>query len=233
MTAEKIDKISRYANGLYYRNYDQWALKGESFEDFRQTLLLLAFEYPDDTPALLVKRFRYSKMCATEAIPLQIRNMTPFSVLTEGTDDENEFIEQLCGIVEDEYEDEKEISCIVQIAYCLYEKPEMRDMFLDYMHGQSVGGGRQRDCREKLFRKRFEILAILRQNEKIDEREEKRLTAIAQEMTKPAPVPKVHDDTAQGKSYRAYYYRNKEKIAQKRKAEREKKKAESPTTGNK
>ena len=224
MTAEKIDKISRYANGLYYRNYEQWELKGESFEDFRQTLLLLAFEYPDDTPALLVKRFRYSKMCAIEAISLQIRNMTPFSVLTEGTDDENEFIEKLCGVVEDEYEDEKEKSCIVQIACYLYEKPELRDMFLDYMHGQSVGSGRQRDCREKLFRKRFEILAILRQNEKIDEREEKRLTAIAQEMTKPAPVQREIKDTATARANRAYYERNKEKFAERAKRNNEKRK---------
>ena len=224
MTVEEVEKISRYANGVYYRNYDQWELQGESFEDFRQDLILLALENPKDSFSLLMKRYRFRKMCAVEAIPYRLENMKPFSSLVEEEEGLNDLIEQLGGEIEAEVFPENKLSCIGEIASYLYDKPMWRDLFLDYMHGQSIGGSRQRDCRIKMFNHCKEILQILRRNEKIDSREEERLKELLKDMRGPAPVPKQHDDTAQGKSYRAYYERNKEKIAQKKKALYEKEK---------
>lgn len=231
MTVAEVERISRYANGVYYRDHDKWELKGESFEDFRQDLLLLALENPKDNFSLLMKRYRYRKMCANEAIPYRFQNMKPFSSLVEDEEGLNALIEKLGGVIEAEVFPENELSCIGEIACYLYDKPMWRDLFLDYMYGQSIGGSRQRDCRIKMFNHCKEILQILRKHEKIDQREEERLKGILADMTGPAPVPKQHDDTAQGKSYRAYYYRNKEKIAQKRKAQYEKRKQARLQTG--
>lgn len=226
MTAERIDKISRYANGVYYHDFDRWELRGESFEDFRQALLLLAIENPNDSLTFLMSRYKYGKRSAPEAIPYKVENMTPFTVLTEGAEDENDLIEYLGGEYEseNEFEFEEEGGSIEEIARYLYDDSERREMFLDYMYGKTVGGQKQRDMREKCFRHRFDILEILEKNGDIEKREVSRLKQIARELTSPPKVSRKLKDTNANKDCRAYYARNKEKFAERAKRRNEKKK---------
>lgn len=216
MTAQKIDMISRYANGVYFKNYEQWALHSETFEDFKQSLLCLALEFPEDSPALLLKKYKFSKMCAPEEIPLKIGNMTMFSTLTENIEDDEQLIEFIGGAY-NPFELPVYNNVIYIVAKRLYDNEKFYNLFLDYMSGQSIGGGRQRDCREKLFRHRFEIIKILLFYGVIGQKYYYYLLGVAKEMQKPCAVKKDLNMCSGAVIWREYYERNKEKIKEKRK----------------
>ena len=215
MTAEEIDKICRYANGVWRRDKGLIGLQGCTMDDFKQKMLLCALENPTFTPAMLVKKIRYADMCEKNAVPYKLECMPKFCDLApEGTDDINGYIENVYGLgVEDSTETE-ENSCIFELAEKLYEIPARRDLFLDYMHGQSIGSGKQRDCREKLFRWRFEILQFLEEHGKITYSQRLYYEELAKTMTNYAPVPRVLSMTDSAINCRKYYHKDEIKSRQ-------------------
>lgn len=225
--AERVEKISRYANGIYYKNYEVLGCRGEMFEDFKQEMILYALMYPNDSPALIFRRVRYAKQCQTEAIPYKLENMKTFSELSaKGGTDESEFIEILCGVEEDTYFDDKDGEKWLSILGGRLFKSEARnEAFQDYMHGMSVGGGVQRDIRQVLFNRRFGILSFLKDFDVISETERERWEAIAEEMTEPAKVKKTLSTNSTAEACRRYYEKNKAYFADKAKRYAEEKKA--------
>ncbi len=224
---ERIERISRYANGIYHKNYEVLGCHGEMFEDFKQEMILYALMYPNDPPALIFRRVRYAKQCASEAIPYKLENMKTFSDLAaKGGTDESEFIEILCGVEEDTYFEDKDGEKWLSILGGRLFKNEARnEAFQDYMHGMSVGGSVQRDIRELLFRRRFGILSFLKDFDVISESEREHWEAIAKEMTEPAKVKKMHSTNGTAEACRRYYEKNKAYFADKAKRYAEEKRA--------
>ena len=230
MTAEKIEQISRYASGVYYKNYNVWSLNNERFEDFKQSLLALAIQFPKDSCSLLMKRYKYAQMCAPEAVPLKIRNMTPFSKLTEDIEDTEQLIEVLGGVYEP-FEIPAYNNVVSIIAKQLYENNERRELFLDYMYGQSIGSGKQRTCREKLFNHRFEILKTLLVYGVISVTFYKYYLNIAKQMDKASSVKKNLNMSSGAVAWREYYERNKERLKEKQRERRKKDKQKTKSKG--
>lgn len=241
MTAEKIESISRWANTIFYQNWERVECHGGDFEDFKQTMLLYACMYPEEPYARLLKRIYNDKLKISEEMPYQISSMKMFSELEKRSETPSEFIEQLCGVKEDEYPFEKEVSCVGEIALLLYPKREdLREEFIDFLYGQSsLSSGKRDKIRTKCFNHRFEILAILAKNEKITERERAEFEKIAREMTKKPSVKKVVKDNYNANWLRAKYYENLEESRRKnrekarKRRERLKQEKQAPTTGNK
>lgn len=225
--AERVEKISRYANGIYYRNYNVLGCYGELFEDFKSEMILYALMYPEDSPALIFRRVQYSKRCENEAIAYKIENMKTFSSLMEkGGTDENEFIEKICGIEEDTYFDEKDgEEWLSVLGGRLFKSENRNEQFQDYMCGMSVGGRVQRDIRAVLFTRRFMVLAFLNDWGIISPKERERWEAVAEEMTEPAKVKKTLSQTGTAAANRRYYEKHKEYFAERAKKAAAQKKA--------
>lgn len=226
--AERVEKISRYANGIYYKNYEVLGCRGELFEDFKSEMILYALIYPEDPPALIFRRVQYSKRCPNEAIAYKIENMKTFSALMEkGGTDENEFIEKICGIEEDTYFNEKDGGkWLAVLGGRLFKSEKRNELFQDYMSGMNVGGGVQRDIREVLFNRRFMVLAFLNEWGIIDQKERERWEAVAEAMTEPAKVKKTLSQTGSAAVCRRYYEKHKEYFSERAKKRAEKKRAE-------
>lgn len=216
MTSQKINDICKYANGVYYRDYNNWFLNNVTFEDFKQSLLCLALEFPKDSVIYLVRRYKYSQMCAPEQVPFKIKNMKTFTEITHDIEDSEQLIELLGGEY-NPFDFSNHNNAINVIAEKLYEKEEQRDRFLDYMHGQSIGGSRQRDCRNKLFNHRFEILKTLLLNGTINFSYYKYLLNVANQMDKPCSVKKDLNMSSGAVIWRNYYEKNKAKLKERRK----------------
>lgn len=232
MTAEeklkRIDTISKYANGVYYRNREVLGCFGELFEDFREDMILYALLYPEDSPAMVLRRLRFAKQCQTEAIPLKIENMKTFSELAETRGiDESEFIELICGMEEDRYFEENDAEkWLATLGGRLFKTEERNELFQDYMYGMSVGGRIQRDMRQVLFNRRFMVLDFLKEFYVITLSEWERWKTVAEEMTEPAPVKRNRAETSTAQACRRYYEKNKAYFAEKAKRYAEKRKAE-------
>lgn len=212
MTAEKIDKISRYAYVVWRNDRTSIGLRGCTFDDFKQKMLLCALENPTAPPAKLVSIIRFGEMRELSAIPYLIECMPKFCELApEGTDDIDGYIENVYGLGVEDSTETKENSCIYELAEKLYDRPDRRNLFLDYMHGQPIGSGRQRDCREKLFRWRFEILQFLEDHGKISHSQRLYYEELAKTMTNYAPVPRVLAMTDCAINCRKYYHKDIEK----------------------
>ncbi len=209
MSDEEIIELSKYCSGVYYRDYNQWLFSGMTYEDFKQTFILLALENPTYSPALLMRLFRYKRLCATDAVHYKVENMTKFSdLLISGFETEEDIIETFGEKIEDDFFNYKK-SSIFGLSKMLYPNEKSRQKFLDYMHGQSLGGSWQRNCRIQLFKKRFEILDYLFLYGKISMAEKKRLTEFAQTMTRYAPVKRTLSQSSSAVANRKAYEKKK------------------------
>lgn len=217
MTAETIDKISRYANGVWQRDKGTIGLQGCTLDDFKQKMLLCALENPTYPPAMLVKKIRYAEMCEENAVPYKLECMPKFCDLAPaGVDDIDGYIENKYGLGVEDSTEIAENSCIDELAKTLYDREDRQNLFLDYMHGQPIGSGRQRDCREKLFNHRFEILQFLEEHGKITHSQRFYYEELAKIMKNYAPVPRVLSMDKSAINCRKYYHKDIE-IKRKRK----------------
>lgn len=228
MTAEMVDYLSRYANKIYYQDTENFFCKDGDFEDFKQSFLLCALEHEGDTPAMILSRLKYSKMCQPEAIQYRLTEMCLFSdLIPEGDEYDFERIEQICGTFE-EFDPFIESDGVIEfIANYLYPTNEKgREQFLDHMYGVSISGGKNRDIREMVFRHRFEILKILYKSGYLTVYRYKHFLRLASEAVAPAKAVKHLKDTSERRAQRDYYQRNKEYFAEKAKRYNEKKRQE-------
>ena len=218
MTEKRLEKLMRYGRKVYYRDF---RYRDEPIEDFLQTFILFALENPEDTPALILWKIRNQSIHKN---PYRLRY---FSEIESDERYKNGlgYLENLLRIEESGYELGRTDS-VDDLAEILYERDDLRELFLDYMHGQPCGDYFQRKCRDKLFRWRFKILDELERSGKIVEREKAYFEAIARGMTKPAPVKKNVLDTSKARAQRAYYERNRAKESERKKLYRARKKQE-------
>ena len=213
MTAERIEQLSRYANGVYSRDGSRYYCREGDFQDFKQTVLLYGMEYPEDSPALLIQRIKYARMCAKEAISYRLENIPPLSVFL---DEDGELIENYFRREPSGNEEESDTgeSWLAELGKKLFKSEKSNEEFQEYMRGgNSVTATRKRAIRAVLFTHRFEILEYLEEQGKLTSRERERLERLAKEMTKPAGVPKVRKQETTARACREYYQRNKAKFA--------------------
>ena len=220
MTEEEARNYEAYAATVYRRDPGAWYCRNESMEDFIQSFLLCALEHEGADSAYILHALKLSRKCPPECIPYKVESMAHFSdLISDGKENDVEYIEKLAGLaVEDDY-DTVECGGADYAAWYLYRtNPKGYELFLDYMHGMSCGGSKNRDIRERAFNNRYDLLKILYATGFLCPRDYKRYKAIADGMTEPAKAVKMLSMSSTAVNCRKYYEKNKEKFAAKAKA---------------
>lgn len=205
LNSEDFEKITHCVKKAYRHSY---ILRTEPLEDILQEAYLIAIE--NDTTKILSKLFFLHTMDKDKAeyvFPKKFSELAP----RETEESREDLIANLKPLY-DSYYRTPESPVINFLAKELYDNEELRERFLDYMSGMSIGGSRARDMRYKLFNRRFAILSALNEFDCISFKDYKRYLELANALTSaPSAKRKPLSKNKTAERCRKYYEQNRDK----------------------
>lgn len=204
LTSEDFKKITNCVKKVYRHNF---LLKSEPLEDVLQEAYLLAIE--NGSTQILSKLLFLHTIDEDKAryvYPKKFSELAP----NETEESLNDLISNLKPLY-NVYARTVESPVINHLAKVLYDKKDFQERFLDYMSGMSIGSGRARDVRYKLFYHRFDILSTLIDFNAISKREFNRYMEIANALNRvPHAKRKPLSKNKTAERCRKFYEQNKE-----------------------